>query len=124
MDALVQSSLQTMISATSRAIGKAISALSDLRSNQQDLESKAKEQEDKRQGRLQNYLAAGPSPYEQNADLFYDPKKRLLFAEQIAGGVDESLKVQIAAAKGAADAAEAQIEALQDQQEQLEEQAD
>jgi hypothetical protein len=130
--------MQTAISTTASAIGKQISALreatqmaGDTRQKQQDLESKLQQQEDKRQSRIQNYLAAGPSPFEQNADIFYDPKKRMAFAETIAGNTDELLKQQIAqakaeadAAEGASKAAEAQIKALEDQQERLQEQSE
>lgn len=130
--------ISTAISTTSSAIGKQIQALRDAqetaggsRQRQQDLESQAKEQENRRQQRIQNYLAAGPSPFEQNADIFYDPKKRMAFAETIAGNTDELLKAQIAqakaeadAAEGAANAADAQIKALEEQQKRLQEQAE
>jgi hypothetical protein len=119
--------LQSSISIATRALSKQIQAIQEAASEQlsimqdaaqgaadalsaaadkrQQLETSLKEQEDKRQARIQNYLAAGPSATEKNADIFYDPKTRMAFAETIAGNTDELLVAQLAAAKAQEDAA-------------------
>jgi hypothetical protein len=141
--------LQRTISLAMDRLGKQISKLEesaseaaevtqDASSRRQELESKIQQNEQRRQAEMQAYLAAGPSPTEQNADLFYDPKKRLLFAEKIAGNTSDALKIQLAqlqaeeaAAKAQekainqqAEDAKAQIQKLEDQRTQLEEAAE
>ncbi len=125
--------LNKSISLTSNALQKWQSALSDAEGNFGDAEQKISEAKAKvekaeadRQAKIQKYLAAGPSPTEPNADIYYDPIKRMAFAEQIAGTTDDLLQQQVKAAeaeaqaaKDAAQLAKDQIASLQAQEQQL-----
>ncbi len=130
--------LNKAISLTSSALQKWQSQLGDAEGQISDAEQKVSEAKAKvekaesdRQAKIQKYLSAGPSPYDHNPDIFYDPAKRMAFAEEITGSNDKLLEQNVTAAEAEAKAAEDaaqiakdQISKLQAQEDQLNEATD
>jgi hypothetical protein len=116
--------IQKRSSKASEETQKASETRQEAKSLIQSLESQIQQGEQRRQAEIQKYLSAGPSPTEQNADLFYDPKKRLLFAEQIAGNTNDALKIQLQQLQAQEAAAKAQEELAKAQEEAIKQEAD